>query len=382
MSIDPGAAVPLYQQVAADIRRKIISGEMPVGTQLQPHRELAVSYGVSIMTINKALSGLVSEGVLHSRVGRGTFVAVRPAPHGVRVGGTFGFVLRDLSSPFFSLVAHAAQQRADALGYGLLFSSSSNRLDREDEQIRRFRAIGVNGLIIVSMNRTYRITEPIRELHDAGFPYVMVSYTAGEDVPWIGLDHDRAGYLVGRHLIEIGRRRIGYVIDRFGSAGGKLRGQGLYRAMEEQGLAIDPEFQFEYSLEGEWNDYRSGYAVGERIAEMPRKPDALFVFNDIGALGVEDALLDRGISVPDDIALVGLDDIELAARARVPLSTIRNPADRIGELAVDRLVARLAGEPTPVRQLIPPTLVVRKSSAGSAADQFTSNTLHVTEKLR
>ena len=70
-----------------------------------------------------------------------------------------GFVLRDLSSPYFSLVAHGAQQRADELGFGLLFASSSNRLDREDEQLRRFRDLGTDGLIIVSMNRTYRLNE-------------------------------------------------------------------------------------------------------------------------------------------------------------------------------------------------------------------------------
>src|SRR5262245_52000333 len=115
MSIDPGSGIPLYQQVAAHIRRQIISGEMPVGTQLQPHRQLATHYGVSIMTINKALSGLVSEGVLHSRVGRGTFVAVRPAngTHAPRAADKMiGFVLRDMASPFFTLIAHAAQQRA------------------------------------------------------------------------------------------------------------------------------------------------------------------------------------------------------------------------------------------------------------------------------
>ncbi len=367
MSIDPGAGMPLYQQVAASIRRKIISGELSVGTQLPPHRELATGYGVSIMTINKALSGLVSEGVLHSRVGRGTFVAVRPAPHGVRVGGTLGFVLRDLSSPFFSLVAHAAQQQADALGYGLLFSSSSNRLDREDEQIRRFRTIGVNGLIIVSMSRTYRISEPIRELHDAGFPYVMVSYTDGEDIPFIGLDLAKAGCVAGTHLLETGRRRIGYIGDRFGSIMFDLRGRGLRRALEEHGLPADPAFQFEYPFEGEWNDYRSGYAIGERVAGLADKPDAMFVFNDLGALGFEDALLDRGIRVPDDIAIVGLDDIELAARARVPLTTVRQPFERIGELAVDTLLARLHGEHPPVRQLLEPTLVVRRSSGPPAA---------------
>jgi LacI family transcriptional regulator, galactose operon repressor len=362
--------MPLYQQVAAHIRGQIIAGEMPVGTQLLPHRELAVEYDVSIMTINKALSILVSEGVLHSRVGRGTFVAVRPAPHGVRVGGTFGFVLRDLSSPFFSLVAHAAQQRADSIGYGLLFSSSSNRLDREDEQIRRFRNIGVNGLIIVSMSRTYRISEQIRELHEASFPYVMVSYTEGEDVPFIGLDLARAGYLAGQHLLELGRRRIGYVGDRLGSIMCELRGRGLRRALEEVGLTLEPRFQFEYPYEGEWNDYKSGYAVGERIAQLSGEdaPDAMFVFNDLGALGVEDALLDRGVRVPDDIAIVGLDDIELAARARVPLTTVKQPSERIGELAVDALVARVQGEKTPpLRQLLEPALIVRRSSGGKPA---------------
>src|SRR5690349_22981030 len=157
MSLDPTSSIPLYQQVAAHIRQQITAGDMPVGTRLQPHRQLATSYGVSIMTINKALSGLVSEGVLHSRVGRGTFVAVRPLEAGA--GNVLGFVLRDLNSPFFSLVARAAQQRAEALGYGMIFSAHANRLDREDEQIRRFRELGVRGLIIVSMSRTYHISD-------------------------------------------------------------------------------------------------------------------------------------------------------------------------------------------------------------------------------
>ena len=163
MSIDPGESTPLYQQVAADIRRKIASGAIPVGHQLQPHRELATSYGVSVVTINKALSGLVTEGLLTSRVGRGTFVADRPgAPDMAKRGDMIGFVLRDVSSPFFSLVAHAAQQAADAAGYGLVFSSSSNQLDREEEQILRFCNLGVKGLLIVSMSRTYRISESIK----------------------------------------------------------------------------------------------------------------------------------------------------------------------------------------------------------------------------
>jgi len=374
LSINPASGTPLYQQVAADIRRKIVSGEMRVGTQLQPHRQLAESYGVSVITINKALAGLVSEGVLHSRVGRGTFVAVRPAPtDDARVDRSrsdrmLGFVLRDLSSPFFSLIAHAAQQRADALGWGLLFSSSSNRLDHEEAQIQRFRALGAQGLIIASMTRTYRPSDAVRELHDASFPYVMVSYTEPESVPFIGLDLDRAGYLVGQHLVALGRTSFGYVGDSFLSPLAEVRAGGYRRAVREHGYNVDPAFVFEYPFEGEWNDYRSGFAVGRHVATLPVKPDAMFVFNDIGAIGFEDGLLESGVRVPRDIAVVGLDDIELASRARVPLTTIRQPTDRIGAMAVDALIAQLHGEARPTRQLLSPELVVRRS-CGAAGDE-------------
>jgi DNA-binding LacI/PurR family transcriptional regulator len=362
MRLDPDAPVPLYRQVAADLRRRIVTGELQVGSQIPPHRELATRYGVSVITINKALSGLVSEGVLHSHVGRGTFVLVRPASTtGTAASPTVGFVLRDLSSPFFSLVAHGAQQRADALGVGLLFASSSNRLDREEEQIRRLRMLGVHGLIIVSMSRTYRSGEAIQALHDSGYPYVMVSYTHGDDIPFVGVDLEQAGYLATRHLISCGHERIGYVAEKKGSLNGELRGAGYRRAMAEANLAVDETLLLEYPLDGEWNDYKSGYALSEHIASLAHRPDAMFVFNDLGALGLQDGLLDRHVRVPEDVAIMGLDDIELAARARVPLTTVRQPVDAIGARALDTVLAKLRGETPPVRQLLAPELVVRAS---------------------
>jgi LacI family transcriptional regulator len=367
VSIDPGSATPLYQQVADDIRRKIGSGAMPVGHQLMPHRELAASYGVSVVTINKALSGLVTEGVVTSRVGRGTFVADRfGTAASAKRGEMIGFVLRDLNSPFFSLVAHSAQQAADAAGYGLVLSASSNRLDREEEQIRRFCALGVKGLLIVSMSRTYRLSDSIKQLHAAGFPYVMVSYTHGDEVPFVGLDLEKAGYLATQHLIKLGRKRIGYIADRHGSLCGELRGQGYRRALGQYGTTFDPAFLFEYPYEGEWNDYSSGYAIGEQMIGLSPRPDAMFVFNDLGALGFQDALLDHGIRVPEDIAVVGLDDIEIAGRARVPLTTVSQHAERIGALAVETLLARLRGEHPAVRQLLQPELIVRRSCGSPA----------------
>ncbi len=355
-----------YQRVAADIRRRIVSGDMPVGMRIPPHRELATEYGVSGITINKALAGLVSEGLLYSHVGRGTFVMVRPvSTAGIAAPTTIGFVLRDLSSPFFSLVAHGAQQRADALGVGLLFASSSNRLDREEEQIKRLRLLGVHGFIIVSMSRTFQLSDAIQSLHDSDFPYTMVSWTSGDDVPWVGLDLAEAGRLAAEHLLSLGYRKFGYLIDSVGSLNGELRMSQYRRTIEAAGLEIDPAFICEYSFPGEWNDYKSGYAAGERIARLASRPEAMYCFNDLGALGLEDALLDAGLRVPGDVAIVGMDDIELAGRARVPLTTIRQPADVIGARSVDNILARLRGDRPIARQLLEPELVIRASCGSS-----------------
>ncbi len=381
MLIDPSASTPLYQQVANSLRRHIVDGTIAVGDQLPPHRQLATQFGVSVITINKALSGLVSEGVLNSRVGRGTFVAVRPAAMAVtpqwrgdhpQTDGarTLGFVLRDLNSPFFSMVANLAEQQAHARGYGLLMLSSGNVSEREDTQIRRLLDVGVEGLVVVSMSRTtYRLSESLRQLQARRFPFVMVSYTAGDDVPFVGSDFDRAGVLVGEHLASLGRRRWGYVTDRFGSLSGDARSAGFRRVAAARGTPVDDAFVFEYPYEGEWNDHQSGRDLGEYIARLADRPDALYVFNDIGALGLIDGLVAGGVRVPEDIAIVGFDGIALGARSPIPLTTVRQPVERIGALAVDNVIAQARGEQPTLRQLFEPELIVRASCGTAPASR-------------
>jgi DNA-binding LacI/PurR family transcriptional regulator len=365
--IDPHKSRPLYQQIADDLRARITSGEIAVGAQLPSHRELVTSYGVSIITINKALSGLVSDGVLYSRVGKGTFVARR---HGTGSGHErrlIGFVLRDLSSPYFSLIAQAAEERAEREGFRILFASSSGRLEKEDDQIENFLDIGVSALIIASMSRTYHATDAIRELHRRDFPYVMVSFTQDEDVYLVASDIEKAGYLATRHLVSCGYRVIGCVSDAGGSVAGSLRKRGYAQALTEAGLEARPEFEFEHPYPGEWNDHRSGYEIGRRIAEMQVRPEAVFAFNDLSALGIQAALMDRGLRVPEDVAVIGMDDIKEGVHARVPLSTVRQPTKEIGERAVEVLLGRIAGRRIPNRTILEPELIVRASSARSAA---------------
>lgn len=373
MRIDHATATPLYQQIAAEIRRQIVEGHIEVGARLPPHRELATQLGVSLMTINKALAGLVSEGVLVSRVGYGTTVAVRPAALAVASplagtarkaeGPALGFVLRDLNSPFFASVAKACEAHAHARGYAMLVLSTGNVAEREDGQLRRLLAAGVEGLVVVSMSRTtYRLSDSLHELRDRGFPFVMVSFTVGQGVPYVGTDLQAAGTLAAEHLVEMGRRRFGYITDRFGSLSGEARSAGYRRAIAEHGFRAHDAHVFEYPFEGEWNDFRSGREIGLHIAAQADRPDALFVFNDLGALGLIDGLTERGVRVPEDIAIVGYDGIAMGAQSPVPLTTIRQSVERIGQRAVDAVLAQLAGEPWAFPDMLPPELVVRVSS--------------------
>ncbi len=364
MSIEHDSNTPLYQQIAEDIKEKIASGAMPPGSRIQPFRELAGVYGVSVMTINKALSGLISEGVLSSRVGKGTFVAEKKSgiPEGRK--HLIGFVLRDLTSPFFLEVVRGAEQEAAVRGYRILFSHSANDRQKEDDQIRFFMGLGVDGLIIASMSRTYVATSVVRELHEARFPYCMVSYTHDEDIYMITMDSEKAGYLAADHLIRTGRTRIGYINDSKSSIAGGLRKKGYIRALSEHGLEVPTQFEYYFPYEGEWNDYKSGYEVGVRIAGLEDRPDAMFVFDDMAAIGLQDALLDRGLRVPGDIAVVGVGDIEQSRRARVPLTTVHQARAETGRLAVDRILRRLEGDAAVEhRTLLEPYLVVRESTS-------------------
>lgn len=366
MGIDFTRSDPLYQQIVEDLRGRITSGALAVGDRLGSHRELAAAYDVSLITVKKALAELVREGLLYARVGKGTFVArsvPRAAPAEQK---TLGIVLRDLTVPLFSDIVQQVEAHAYQVGYNVMVSMSSGQAEKEERQIERFRKSGVDGLIIASMEQSHRASETIRSLDAAGFPYVMVSYVEDPDLYMVGIDHERGAYLAARHLCEQGYRRIGYVGAETANRLSELREQGYRRALSEAGLAVEEAFVYR-SLEGPgWDRLEHGYEAGRRIARERERPDALFVYNDIAALGLQRALLEAGLRIPEDVAVVGFDDIEQARHAPVPLSTVRQPAGEISARAVEMLLGQIAQRPVERRVVLEPELVARASSEAPA----------------
>ncbi len=363
MGIDFEKATPLYIQIIEDIKRKVQSGQLQVGDQVGSQSELANQYGVSLITIKKALAELIKDGVLYSRVGKGTYVAKHKSEGHKVKSKTIGLVLQDLKSPFFSLIAQEAENIAFNKGYSILFTNSSGQLSKEESQIMHFREMGVSGLIIASMTHEYSANETIRKLHNEDFPYVMVSYIHDPDIYFVGTDHEYGGYIATKHLIEEGFNRIGCVNGEEGNLVGELRYRGYVRALEEAGRKVNPNDVFRLPRGGEWYDFTSGYEVGKHFCQLSDRPDAVFTYNDLTALGFQRAVLEMGFKIPGDIAIVGFDDIDRASYARVPLTTVKQPTKEIGRLAVDIILKRKNNEYAPVKTILRPELVIRASSA-------------------
>jgi len=373
MPINVQDSTPLYLQIVDDIKSKIASKQLKAGDQLGSHAALSSTYGVSLITVKKALATLVNEGVVFSRVGKGTYVA-RPLLDARRnEHPAIGLVIQDIRSPFFSRIMHSVEDAAYKLGYHVLLSNSSGKAEKEEAQIARFRKFGVQGMIIASMSHKYHATPTIRKMLHEGFPFVMVSYIADEDIPFVGSDHELGGFMATEYLIKSGYERIGYISGEKGNMVGDLRQRGYERAMKTYGRRIDKRLIFHLGMKGEWHDYQSGYEIGKRFGRLSVRPDALFVYNDLSALGFEQSILDQGLNVPEDVAIVGFDDIDRGEYAAIPLTTVRQPTDLIGKEAMDLMVKLTQGkEPSP-RRILKPALVIRESSGGKGIARARQN---------
>lgn len=362
MGIDFKNPVALYEQIEQDIKNKIIEGSLKIGDKLDSQNMLAKRYDVSLITIKKALSNLIKEGILFSRIGKGTYVARKSRPAEGSMHKTIGLVLKDLRHPFFSLIVHSVEENAYRLGYNVLLSSSSGKVEKEESQITHFESIGVNGVIIASMNLQYRATESIIKLHNRNFPYVMVSYMEDSFIYYVGTDNEHGGYIAAEQLIKNGYKNIGYVTGGKGNLLSLIRMKGYERAMKNNGLI--PNKKFIYNLDLGGDRYKSGYELGMKFKKLKNRPDSLCFYSDLAALGFEQALIDAGMKIPEDVAIVGFDDIEIAKFAPSPLTTIRQDTEQIGKLAVESIIKRIEGKDSPVRILLKPDLIIR-SSCGS-----------------
>jgi len=272
---------------------------------------------------------------------------------------SIGLVVLDVRNPFFTEVARGAEDRAAEDGMTILLGNSDENVDREHAYLDLFEEQRVHGVLISPLGDDLPRLERLRR---RGTPVVLVDRESEDrSISSVSVDDVVGGSLAVRHLIETGRRRIAFVGGPTSIRQVADRLEGARRAVAEApGVTLEV-------VDTESLTVLQGRAAGEAIRQRPASelPDAIFAANDLLAVGVLQALIMLGsVRVPEDIALIGYDDIDFAAAAVVPLSSIRQPASLIGSTAVDLLLREAdAGDGfTPEQVEFQPELVVRDST--------------------
>jgi LacI family transcriptional regulator len=274
---------------------------------------------------------------------------------------SIGLLVLDVSNPFFADVARGAEERADLEHMSVLLGNSDEDPVREARYLELFQEQRVNGVLITPASAE---TATLTRLTESGIGVVLVDHEIpGSDFWSVAVDDVEGGYLAVAHLLAIGRRRIAFVGGPSSFAQVANRLIGARRAVDEV-----PGAELEV-IEMPALSVLHGRAAGGGIVARAAagRPDAIFAANDLLAVGLMQALTMRStVRIPEDIALIGYDDIDFASSTVVPMSSIRQPARLIGYTAMELLLKSMDGadEPGERRVRFQPELVVRHSTVG------------------
>jgi DNA-binding LacI/PurR family transcriptional regulator len=272
---------------------------------------------------------------------------------------TVGLVVLDVANPFFTDVARGAEAVADEHGAVVTLCNSGENVARERRYLEHLEEQRVQGILITPVGmRNPRLDQ----LAAKGIPVVLVDRRGGRGRCSVAVDDVLGGRLAVTHLVEQGHRRIAYISGPMSIRQVADRYKGAREAAEADGVASAL-----VALEMPSLTVASGRQAAEQLAELPasRRPTAVFCANDLLALGVLQELTRQGLRVPDDVAIVGYDDIEYAGAAAVPLSSVRQPREQLGRAAAELLFEEIQdGHRHRHRHIrFEPELVVRASSA-------------------
>jgi LacI family transcriptional regulator len=330
-------------------------------------KDIARDLGVSVVTVSKVLRGNtdISEATRRRVLKRMKELNYQPnmMARGLASGCTYtiGLVVPDLVHPFFAEFAKSLSGVLRTNSRALILASSEEDPEIERQEIRTLLNRGVDVLLIASCQANLR---NFYELGDTRTPYVLFDRNFPHlAAHFVGSDDVAVGEMATRHLVDIGRKRIAHIGGKNTSPSfDRLRG---YRnALIQFGLPTSDDYVVVRDRVEEAGDI-AGFQAMQELLKLEQRPDAVFCYNDLTALGAIDATLQSGLRVPEDVAVIGCGNLRYANYLKVPLSSIDHGTIELGRLA-GKFALRLSVDPeqAPKTMLAPSTLVARESTIG------------------
>ena len=323
-------------------------------------KDIARVAGVSHSTVSRALSDspLISSetkarirrlademGYSPSALGRGLVT---------RRSGTIGLVVTTITDPFIGEVVQGIEETALSCQYNTILCNSNSEPERELKTVRALREKRVDAIIVTS-SRVGSLY--LAHLRGAGVPIVLINnQAAGDYIHSVIIDDLHGGELAGRYLASLGHRRIAYIAGPIWARASGIRLQGCRRALAEVGADIPPELV----LFGNGRP-DGGVQAANELLHRGLPVTAIFCYNDMTAVGVLTALHRAGLRVPEDVSVIGYDDVAIAAHLFPPLTTVAQPKYALGQRAMEMALALINGEPGVRDVVLPPALVERES---------------------
>lgn len=325
-------------------------------------KDVAERVGVSVQTISAVINdkqGITVETrnrVLEAidELGYRPFSVARSLR--TRRTNTIALVVPDIANPSFSTIASAAEDTAQAAGYSLVNYNTHESLEREAKYIRLAAQRWVDGILFVSSQDQLTAWESLKA---SGIPCVAIDRIPdGYDGPSVTLDNVKAGKLAANHLIELGHRKLAHISGPVRLRLARERLQGFQKALVFQPMV---ETTIIHSLG--WN-CEDGYKAMNELLQQKAFPTALFAASDRLAIGAMHAAYEAGLQIPQDLSIIGLDDIEVAAYQYPPLTTVRQSFTEMATHAVNLLLTLLDNEILQSKQhVLKPKLIARASTA-------------------
>ena len=328
-------------------------------------KDVAQAAGVSITTVSHVVNGSrrVSDRLTQRVLEAMEALDYRPniLARSLRLGETktLGLVIPDNSNLFFAEMARSIEDTGYRNGYSVILCNSDGDVEKQQSYVRLLVDKQVDGMVFISSGES---SEDLQYLTDEGIEVVIVD----RDVPnmpvdVILLDNEQAGYEATRYLIDLGHRLIACVTGPSQLTPSAQRVNGYRRALQEAGIAFNPD----YLTGGDFQLDGGEQATGRLLALDPR-PSAVFVCNDMMAIGAIRGARNLGLGIPQDLSVIGFDDIALATAIYPALTTMAQPIAEMARIATELLIERIQGQVTGEKRqriLLSATLKVRESCA-------------------